>query len=237
MADLEVRKHAKQALKNITKRDNKGLWHKIKEFLLEIFIIVFAVSLSIWLHGLSEKSHQAEDVKEFLIDLKSDLAADKQEILKNKEMLLKKYEEDSPTKNIGNKIIKNEDPIFQKTTSMKEIQSQQSQITLISIFRSANSGNYEGFKSSGNIAYIRNKPLKSKILKYYEQDVKSLENSEKRYNNQLEKTMQAIIANNSKEANASNYFLTLYRQNVIEQYDKQLLEIEKISKEINEQIK
>lgn len=237
MADLEVRKHAKQALKNITKRDDKGLWHKMKEFILEIFIIVFAVSLSIWFHGLSEKSHQAEDVKEFLIDLKSDLAADKQEIIKNKEMLLKKYGEDSPTKNIVNKIIKNEDPTSPKTISMKEIQSQQSQITLIHIFRSANSGNYEGFKSSGNIAYIHNKPLKSKILKYYEQDVKSLENSEKIYNNQLEKTMQAAITGNSKEANANNFFLKTYQQDVIEKYNKLLLEIEKISKEINEQFK
>jgi hypothetical protein len=41
---------------------------KIKEIAIEIFIIVFAITLSISLHSWSEKRHQQEEVKEFLLD-------------------------------------------------------------------------------------------------------------------------------------------------------------------------
>ncbi|MBC7525013.1 MAG: hypothetical protein H7239_11315 [Flavobacterium sp.] len=49
---------------------------KLTEISIEIFIIVFAVSLSIWLHSWSEHNHQQNEVKKFLVDLKSDLIRD-----------------------------------------------------------------------------------------------------------------------------------------------------------------
>ena len=50
-----------------------SIWHKISEFLIEMCIIVFAVTISIWFHNLSEHRHQQEEVKQFLEGLKADL--------------------------------------------------------------------------------------------------------------------------------------------------------------------
>src|SRR4051812_19152197 len=47
MAELEVVKHTKKVYKIWNSKEH-SFWHKAKEFLIEIFIIVFAVSLSIW---------------------------------------------------------------------------------------------------------------------------------------------------------------------------------------------
>ncbi|MCT2560725.1 hypothetical protein [Chryseobacterium herbae] len=223
MADLEIRKHAKQALRVLTDKEKKSVWHKIREFLLEIFIIVFAVSLSIWLHGISEKRHQAEEVREFLSDLKVDLANDRQEILN----LKKAFPATNPEKIKTDTIRIKDSPA--KGTPV-EIQLQR-------IIRSSNLGNYEGFKSSGNIAYISNKPLKRKILKYYEQDIKLLEGLEKTYNNQVERIADEFLDAKSQHLRTNNFLLETYRQSVNEKYDQTILEINIIIKEIDTEIK
>jgi hypothetical protein len=45
-------------------------------------IIIFAVTISIWFHNLSEHKHQQEEVKQFLEGLKSDLTRDIKEMKK-----------------------------------------------------------------------------------------------------------------------------------------------------------
>src|SRR6187549_1084859 len=75
MADQEVIKHTKKVYQ-VWKDGEQSWWHKLKEFLLEIAIIVFAVTISIWFHDLSEKRHKQHDVKEFLTGLKTDLQRD-----------------------------------------------------------------------------------------------------------------------------------------------------------------
>jgi len=221
MADLEVRKHVKKSL-HILKRKDKGFWHKIKEFLLEIFIIVFAVSLSIWLHGLSEKHHKAEEVKEFLTDLKADLQADKENIKKNKKMLIKEVDSYKTEKKDNIKIS--------KKTKKKSL------IFIITANTNINSGNYQGFKSSGNIAFILDKPLKRKILQYYEQETKRVEDQEKQYNNQMEKVF-GIILSQGNYLEVNHFFLNRYRNSLIESYDKLTIDIDNLIKDINQDIK
>jgi hypothetical protein len=63
MAEQEVIKHTKKIF--TVWNSSKGFWHKLWEFFLEIFIIVFAISLSIYLHDSSEKKHQRHETKEF----------------------------------------------------------------------------------------------------------------------------------------------------------------------------
>jgi hypothetical protein len=75
MAELEVAKHGKNVIHLMTKKEHK-VSHRIREIAIEIAIIVFAVSMSIWLHGLSEHRHQQQEVRTFLIGLKSDLKDD-----------------------------------------------------------------------------------------------------------------------------------------------------------------
>jgi hypothetical protein len=53
MADQEIVKHTKKIYKVWHSKEHTFM-QKFKEFLLEIFIIVFAVTLSIWFHNWSE---------------------------------------------------------------------------------------------------------------------------------------------------------------------------------------
>ncbi len=75
MADQEVIKHVKHAVE--VARDKRRPWaHRLQEILLEIIIIVFAVSLSIWLHNWAESRKDREEEREFLVGLREDLKAD-----------------------------------------------------------------------------------------------------------------------------------------------------------------
>jgi hypothetical protein len=75
MAELEVAKHGKNVIHLMTKKDHT-VSHKVREIVLEVLIIVFAVSMSIWLHGLSEHYHQQQEVRSFLLGLRTDLKDD-----------------------------------------------------------------------------------------------------------------------------------------------------------------
>lgn len=84
MADQEVIKHVKHAVE--VARDKRRPWtHRLQEILLEIVIIVFAVSLSIWLHNWAESRKDREEEREFLAGLKEDLKADIQEMKSDRE--------------------------------------------------------------------------------------------------------------------------------------------------------
>ncbi len=65
MAEDEIIKHTKAAYKAF-KDPEKDWIHKLKEILLEVLIIVFAVSVSIWLHNWSESVKDKNEEKEFL---------------------------------------------------------------------------------------------------------------------------------------------------------------------------
>src|ERR1700744_3724274 len=78
MADQEVIKHVKHAVD--VARSKRPWTHKLQEILLEIVIIVFAVSLSIWLHNWSESRKDREEERDFLVGLKQDLQADSAEM-------------------------------------------------------------------------------------------------------------------------------------------------------------
>src|ERR1700709_878161 len=80
MADEEmIHKHTKAAY-NVLKTPGMNWKHKLKEILLEIFIIVFAVSISIWFHNWSERLKDRREEKDFFNSLKTDLLADKKEM-------------------------------------------------------------------------------------------------------------------------------------------------------------
>jgi hypothetical protein len=145
----EISKHTKKIYRSM-KNQNSAFGEKIKEIFIEIFIIVFAVTFSIWLHDWSEKRHQRKEVKEFLIDIKEDLTND----VRIFEASSKKLQEVS--KNYKSDNNKND-------TTGNDV------LELIILFRLPNTGNYEGFKSSGKIGYIENKILKKEILYYYQQ--------------------------------------------------------------------
>lgn len=158
MATQEVVKHSKKIYKIWNSREHSFL-HKLKEFCIEIVIIVFAVSLSIWLHGLSEHREKKQIAQSFLMGLKDDLQTD----IKDLNDALQSYQLQKQafycyTQAIKHKQYLPQDSIdrhnawiFFSTTSFTPSQSR-----------------FEGLKSAGQIYYIENLALVNDILQLYQ---------------------------------------------------------------------
>ncbi len=162
MADQEILKHTKKVYKVWNSKEHS--WrHKLKEFFIEIIIIVFAVTVSIWFHNLSEKSHGRDEVKVFLTGLKGDMEKD-----------MKEMQEDTLSYGIQKRFFKylatlkpDEDPdslrlveddwTFQNTTALIP-----------------NISRFEALKYSGLMGKMENKELLDEILNLYEEQIPNL---------------------------------------------------------------
>ena len=182
----EITKHSEKIYKTV-KNSEHTLGEKVKEIIIEICIIVFAVTLSIGLHSWSEHRHQQEEVSVFLANLKNDLKIDIQN-------------------------IDNEKKAYQKSNIAYEKILALTPLQLDSIYKSKNKvnfpihshghtmniGNYEGFKSSGKIGYIEDEKLKQKMLTYYQIFVPAQDEVDKMYNDFLFKCFDKMIENADK---------------------------------------
>ncbi|KIQ18576.1 hypothetical protein RT99_16165 [Flavobacterium sp. MEB061] len=182
----EITKHSEKIYKTV-KNSEHTLGEKVKEIIIEICIIVFAVTLSIGLHSWSEHRHQQEEVCVFLVNLKNDLKIDIQN-------------------------IDNEKKAYQKSNIAYEKILALTPLQLDSIYKSKNKvnfpihshghtmniGNYEGFKSSGKIGYIEDEKLKQKMLTYYQIFVPAQDEVDKMYNDFLFKCFDKMIENADK---------------------------------------
>jgi len=171
MAEDEIIKHTKKVYKT-WKDPNRGWWHKVKEILAEILIIIFAVSVSIWFHNWSEGLKDKKEEKEFLEGLKIDLQADivqmkgdmdaYERVLNGMRYYLRvqsgaaKLEQDSAAKY---RLI------FFNTT-----------------FLVPNTSRFEALKSSGKLSIIENKNLLKNILDLYQADIANLSYLNSGYN-------------------------------------------------------
>jgi len=155
MAELEVAKHAKQALHIVANAD-QPLWHKLRELLIEIAIIVFAVSISIWLHGVGEHHNEQQQVKSFLLGLKHDLNGDLERI---DEVI--KFHQGMDASFIYLHNLKPGDPV-----DTAKFDAAYVRIFSSTLFRPEVS-RYEGFKSSGKLINIEHDALVEQILSYY----------------------------------------------------------------------
>jgi len=162
MAEEEIIKHTKKIYKVWDSKEHSR-WEKLKEFLIEIFIIVFAVTISIWLHNWSEHRKQQEEVKVFLLGLKEDLQSDIKEMKGDSATYVKTAEAFSYITKIKYGEIVNID-------SLRKFQN--------NIFNTTglipNNGRFEGFKSSGKIGLIENNVLQNEILDLYQENIPSL---------------------------------------------------------------
>src|SRR5215467_7037482 len=82
MAEEEVIKHTKKIFGLWTSK--KSFWHKVRELVQEIIIIIFAITVSIYFHDRSELKHQRHETREFLVGLRQDLQTDILEMNKDK---------------------------------------------------------------------------------------------------------------------------------------------------------
>ncbi len=186
MAELEVIKHTKKMHEVATSKKHSFV-EKVKEIGLEIFIIVFAVSLSIWLHGWSEHRHEQDQVKKFLLGLKSDIQSD----VNDSKTIIKQYQEFGKLYTSLSKLDKNK-PF--DTDSLKK----QLPIINMNVYLRPNIYRFNGFVSSGRIGNIENDSLSLNILKFYQQTLSEVNSSESGWmsnQNKLERYLEDNLTN------------------------------------------
>lgn len=231
----EITKHSEKIYKTV-KNSKHTLGEKVKEIIIEIFIIVFAVTLSISLHSWSEHGHQQEEVTVFLENLKNDLQND----VKNIDIEKEAYSKSN---------ISYENILALTTLQLDSIYKSKNKVDfpIYAHGPKMNIGNYEGFKSSGKIGYIEDEKLKQKILNYYQIFVPAINEVDKYYNDFLFKCFDKMIENADKpekelysdpKFKKTIEFLVKLGKNNIRVYDKNTKPltidlIKEIEKELN----
>jgi Family of unknown function (DUF6090) len=184
----EVAKHTEKIYKTIKNKEH-GAGEKIKEIAIEIGIIVFAVTLSIWLHGWSDHRQEQKETNEFLRGLKSDLAKDIRELQENKATFSK---------------VDSDFQFLRRLNDSHQIDTASNQLITHYLDFSmsvthANVGRYEGFKSSGKIGTIEDDSLKQEILEYYQQTIPGVGDIEGIANTFEQKLIDMEVSKEDKE--------------------------------------
>ncbi|MDF2188132.1 hypothetical protein [Paraflavitalea sp. CAU 1676] len=181
----ELTKHGRKIFHTM-KSSSHTFTEKAKEILIEICIIVFAVSLSIWFHGWSEHRHEQQEVKAFLTGLKEDLAKDIALLEKQKGII-------GGLDNNFQSILRIEGPSHAGPFNDSIIS--RNLVFEIPVTRPA-VGRYEGFKSSGKIGSIEDEHLKQTILEYYQQNIPDINYGENYVNSVQVKIIDLAIDRN-----------------------------------------
>ena len=163
MAEQEVIKHVKEVV--AISKDKTRKWQtKVLEILLEIGIIVFAVTLSIWLHNWSDGNKDREEEREFLAGLKGDLQADMVEMRSDSAYYRLELKAVGYFLRIGaGEAISKDSMYFYRDMLFGDAQI----YPRISRF--------EALKGSGRMGIIRNKQLMLHITDLYSKDFPEIE--------------------------------------------------------------
>jgi len=169
----ELTKHGLKIYKTMADRKH-SFGEKLKEIVIEILIIVFAVSLSIYLHGWSENRHEQKEVREFLRGLKGDLDGDIRQLQENHHLI--------------NTVMTN----FDRASQLKKGELPDSTLKHLFVYNiittHLNTARYEGFKSSSKLGLIEEDSLRQNMLIYYQQLLPDILYNEG-FVNQVEKQM------------------------------------------------
>lgn len=159
MAEQEVIKHTKKVMKTVSDKE-KGWKHKLQEILLEILIIVFAVSLSISFHNWSERRHDRHEEHSFLEGLRTDLTNDISEMQSDSatyQRLLRGntyFTDVAYGEQLNKDSLAEYDFMFFNTT-----------------YFSPNISRFEGLRASGKLSIIEDRELLNNILTFYQEDI------------------------------------------------------------------
>lgn len=158
MADQEIARHTKQVLHLASSKEHKG-WHKLGEMGLEMITIVFAVTLSMWLHSWGEHRHEQKQVKAFLLGLKTDLQSD----IKQTEDVLKEQHKFDKVYAYLAALPPDGKPDEKFDVAYDLVDSNAFLVPQVS--------RYEGFKQSGKLTNIEDAALLEKIITLYQYDL------------------------------------------------------------------
>ena len=176
----EVRKHVKN-IQIAAANPGHSFWEKLKEILIEIFIIVFAVSLSIWFHNWSDHRHEMKAARAFLAGLQKDLKEDSHQIARNKSLVME--------------LTGMYDSLYEMPNTGQSAKDDSfSYRFIVSIITTRpNLGRYEGFKSSGKLESIEDDSLKQNILRYFQQATPDLSITENFINSMQLKILDELL--------------------------------------------
>jgi hypothetical protein len=242
MAEQEIIKHAKKTYA-ILKSNENGWKHKLLDMVIEILIIVFAISLSIWLHNWSEKRTDDKEEKEFLIGLKKDLEIDLEEMVTSKTF----YQ--NTLLGIRYFLVNGNGKVMDKDSINKY-----SGIFFSSTDLDPRMGRYEGLKSSGKFKIIENKELLNNIINLHEGSIKRIQELDDKYYRHNDKLESVIYQNTrlSKDRHIENAEMVTSRNdfkillsinggiisnNIIQAHEDGISKINEILKQIDYELK
>jgi hypothetical protein len=158
MADQEIAKHTKQVMALAASKEH-GPWHKLREMLLEMVTIVFAVTLSMWLHGWGEHRHEQQQVKAFLVGLRADLQSD----VRQAEDVVQSHRAFDTVYAYLAALPEDGKPDAAFAKAYDEIIKNAALVPQLARF--------EGFKSSGKLTNIEDAALLERVVTLYEFDI------------------------------------------------------------------
>lgn len=231
----ELVKHTRKIFSSVKQKEVPTM-KKFKEVAIEVAIIVFAVSLSIWLHSYKEHRKEQHEVRVFLENIRVDISKDLESFTfynatyKEMNVVLRKFVSYTP----------------RQVDSLKRSSSEIG-YPMIVLASKPNCGTYEGFKSSGKLGYIQNETLKKKVLDYYQQDVLNTIDLNNLYFQYLYKSLD-ILAKSAgdvsrresayREMRMNSQFLISFGEIITEMYDKSTIkDARELVKEIDRELK
>lgn len=173
MAVLEVVKHTKKIYKSLSNRQN-NFWHKLSEIIIEIIIIVFAVSLSIWFHELSVHQYDKKIENKFLSGLHTDISGVVNEMRDDSAYLSLQYQYVTLANDMTNNASVTDD-------SLQHFMDMNAPLLYAMSLLQPNRGRYEGFKNSGHLRLLDDELMGDKIISFYEEGLLHLVYIERMY--------------------------------------------------------
>ena len=192
MAEDEIRKHGKAVFKALSNRE-KNWRHKLIDILVEILIIVFAVSISIWFHNWSDELKEKKLENEFLKGLRTDLQSD-----------LKEMTGDTAAYH----VILNGMLYFRKVGAGQSLNQDSlknySWIFFASVRKQARTNRFEALKSSGKLDIIENKELLANIISLYQEINPTIAESDRQFTNYNNNKIGVLIDSYARLDSANN---------------------------------
>ncbi len=180
-----IKKHGKKALGMSEHAHAPRTWReRAGEILLEIGIIVFAVTLSIWLHSWQEHRHSRARERQFLVGLRQDLGHDIAELRGDSLLYVRQLQSMRYLREVS-----------AATFNQDSLKAHRWVLTS-GIWFIPNNSRFEGLKSSGSLAILESDTLLSRMLTYYERTTMNLTNNSKMYAETMNQTTLPFLTEN-----------------------------------------
>ncbi len=208
MPEHEIAKHTKAIYTQWTNPAH-GWKHKLGEILIEILIIVFAITLSLLVERWRENAHERTVEKQFLVGLKNDLQKDLQQQEGDSLTFVSLKKGWSYYYNAG----RGRQPIQQDSLAYYQWS------LLNNTSFSPNNSRFEALKSSGEFGVIEDDSLQNIILDLYQNQIPSLTLSTTMFSNIKNSQIVPYLFTNLRYNNDStNNLSNIVKQPVFQNY-------------------